>query len=76
MPGTIDCLEHWYGPLHLRPGGLRAHHRRALEIAQNIAYPDFMPGQSLFNNRGLLAHELGHQWWGIRVSPTPTTRCG
>ena len=69
LPGTIDCLEHWYGPYTFGRVGYVLTTDGALEIAQNIAYPDFMPGQSLFNNRGLLAHELGHQWWGIRVSP-------
>ena len=40
-----------------------------MEIAENIAYPDGMPGQSLFENRGLLGHELGHHWWGDAVTP-------
>src|SRR5690606_25967486 len=41
----------------------------ALEIPTNIAYPDFMTGQSLFQNRGLFTHELGHHWWGDMVTP-------
>ncbi len=69
LPGSIDALEHWYGPYTYDRVGFVLTTDGALEIPQNIAYPDFMPSQSQFDNRGLLAHEFGHQWWGIRVSP-------
>ena len=66
---TIDALEHWYGPYQYDRVGYVLTTDGALEIATNIAYPQFMTGQSVFDNRGLLAHEFGHQWWGNWVTP-------
>ena len=66
---AIDCYEHWYGPYPYDRVGYVLTTDGALEIAENIAYPDFMPSQSLFQNRGLFGHELGHHWWGDNVTP-------
>ncbi len=66
---AIDCYEFWYGPYPYDRVGYVLTTDGALEIAENIAYPNFMPDQSLFENRGLFGHELGHHWWGDHVSP-------
>ena len=61
---AIDCYEFWYGPYPYDRVGYVLTTDGALEIAENIAYPDFMTTQTAFDNRGLLGHELGHHWWG------------
>ena len=69
LPAAIDACEHWYGPYPYDRVGYVLTTDGALEIATNIAYPQFMTGQSQGSNRGLLAHELGHHWWGDHISP-------
>lgn len=69
LGACIDALEHWYGPYAYDRVGYVLTTDGALEIATNIAYPDFMTGQSLGSNRDLFAHELGHHWWGDKVTP-------
>jgi len=69
LGACIDALEHWYGPYPYGRIGYVLTTDGALEIVTNIAYPDFMPGQSVGRNRGLYAHELGHHWWGDKVTP-------
>ena len=66
---AIDAYEFWYGPYPYDRVGYVLTTEGALEIAENIAYPDFMPSQPLFDNRGLFGHELGHHWWGDHVTP-------
>lgn len=66
---AIDACEYWYGPYPWQRVGYVLTTDGALEIPTNIAYPDFMPTQSLFENRGLFTHELGHHWWGNLVTP-------
>lgn len=66
---AIDACEHWYGPYPWQRVGYVLTTDGALEIPTNIAYPDFMPSQSIFQNRGLFTHELGHHWWGDIVAP-------
>lgn len=66
---AIDAYEFWYGPYPYDRVGYVLTTDGALEIAENIAYPDFMPGQPLMDNRGLFGHELGHHWWGDHVTP-------
>ncbi len=66
---AIDACEHWYGPYAWQRVGYVLTTDGALEIPTNIAYPDFMTSQSLFENRGLFTHELGHHWWGDMVTP-------
>ncbi len=66
---AIDAYEFWYGPYPYQRVGYVLTTDGALEIATNIAYPDFMPSQSLFENRHLFGHELGHHWWGDLVTP-------
>lgn len=69
LGACIDALEHWYGPYPYGRVGYVLTTDGALEIPTNIAYPDFMPGQSVARNRKLFAHELGHHWWGDKVTP-------
>lgn len=66
---AIDAGEFWYGPYIWGRVGYVLTTDGALEIPTNIAYPQFMTGQTIQNNRGLLAHELGHHWWGDAVTP-------
>ncbi|MCB9170221.1 MAG: hypothetical protein H6594_07725 [Flavobacteriales bacterium] len=66
---AIDVLEYWYGPYPYDRVGYVLTTDGALEIPENIAFPDFMPGQSQTSNRDLLSHELGHHWWGDKVTP-------
>ncbi|MBS1583048.1 MAG: hypothetical protein JST66_12690 [Bacteroidetes bacterium] len=69
LGAAIDACEHWYGPYAWGRVGYVLTTDGALEIPTNIAYPDFMTGQSVFENRGLFTHELGHHWWGDMVTP-------
>lgn len=69
LGGAIDALEHWYGPHAFPRVGYALTTDGALEIPTNIAYPQFMTGQSDFDNRGLYSHELGHHWFGDVVAP-------
>jgi len=66
---AIDALEHWYGPYYYGRVGYVLTTDGALEIPENIAYPQFMLTQAQANNDRLLAHELGHHWWGDMVAP-------
>ncbi|HRN35618.1 MAG TPA: M1 family aminopeptidase [Flavobacteriales bacterium] len=66
---AIDACQHWYGPYGWQRVGYVLTTDGALEIPTNIAYPDFMPSQSVPQNRALLTHELGHHWWGDMVTP-------
>ncbi len=69
LGAAIDACEFWYGPYPYERVGYVLTTDGALEIPTNVAYPQFMTTQSLFNNRGLLTHELGHHWWGDIVTP-------
>ena len=66
---AIDACEHWYGPHAYDRVGYVLTTDGALEIPTNIAYPQFMTGQPIADNRRLLTHELGHHWWGDIVTP-------
>ncbi|MDX9750999.1 MAG: M1 family aminopeptidase [Flavobacteriales bacterium] len=69
LPDAIDACEHWYGPHPYSRVGYALTTQGALEIPTNIAYPQSMVSQGQAANRDLLAHELGHQWWGNMVTP-------
>ena len=60
LGACIDALEHWYGPYPYGRIGYVLTTDGALEIVTNIAYPDFMPGQPVGQNRDLYALSLIH----------------
>lgn len=64
LPEAIDALEWWWGPYVWDRVGYVITTDGALEIPQNIAYPQNMLTSSALGNRRLLSHELGHHWWG------------
>lgn len=66
---AIDACEHWYGQYPYERVGYVHTVDGALEIPTNVAYPDFMNGESEASNRALYTHELGHHWWGDIVTP-------
>jgi aminopeptidase N len=65
----VDALEYWYGPYAWQRVGYVLTTDGALEIATNIAYPQYMINEPLGPNNRLMAHELGHHWWGNIVTP-------
>ncbi len=69
LGNAIDVCEHWYGPYGWDRVGYVLTTAGALEIPQNVAYPDFMNNQTDLANRELFTHELGHHWWGDMVTP-------
>ncbi|MDZ4822875.1 MAG: M1 family aminopeptidase [Flavobacteriales bacterium] len=69
LGSAIDALEYWYGPHPFSRVGYALTTDGALEIPTNIAYPQFMTGESLVANEGLYSHELGHHWWGDMITP-------
>jgi aminopeptidase N len=69
LPSAINACEHWYGPYAYDRVGYVLTTDGALEIPTNVAYPQFMTGQTNQRNRELLTHELGHHWWGNIVTP-------
>ena len=66
---AIDALQYWYGPHIWERVGFVLTTDGALEIPTNIAYPQFMVGESVISNNNLLSHEMGHLWWGDVVTP-------
>ncbi len=69
LGSAIDVCEYWYGHYPYERVGYVHTVDGALEIPTNVAYPDFMNGQSVERNRALYTHELGHHWWGDMVTP-------
>jgi aminopeptidase N len=62
---AVDALESWFGPYIWGQVGYVMTTAGAMEHSTLIAYPDFIidDGPSFSMNR-LMAHELGHHWWG------------
>jgi aminopeptidase N len=69
LGAAIDACEYWYGPYAWGRVGYVLTTAGALEIPTNVAYPAFMTNTSNLANQNLYTHELGHQWWGVMVSP-------
>lgn len=69
IPAAIDACEYWYGSYPFERVGYVLTTDGALEIPTNIAYPQYMTGETVSANNGLLSHELGHHWWGDIVTP-------
>ena len=68
LGAAIDACEYWYGPQPFDRVGYVLTTDGALEIPTNIAIPEFMTGQTEAANRSLYSHELGHHWWGDKVT--------
>ncbi len=62
---AIDALEAWYGPYFWERVGYVLTPVGAMEHCTSIAYPDFVIDQGPDEGMNILmAHELGHHWWG------------
>ncbi len=66
---AIGAYEYWFGPHRWHKVGysLVPFRSGAMEHASNIAYPIFAADGSL-KRESLMAHELGHSWWGNLVT--------
>jgi aminopeptidase N len=65
LPQAVGALEAWFGPYRWGQVGYVLTTAGAMEHASLIAFPDFVidNGPDDGMNR-LMAHELGHHWWG------------
>ncbi len=62
---AVDALESWFGPYIWGQVGYVMTVAGAMEHSSLIAYPDFIIDQGAsFSMNRLMAHELGHHWWG------------
>lgn len=62
---AVDAMEAWFGPYRWGQVGYVMTTAGAMEHASLIAYPDFIIGDgATFAMNRLMAHELGHHWWG------------
>ena len=62
---AVDNLEAWFGPYIWGQVGYVMTTAGAMEHSSLIAFPDFIIGGGpTFNMNRLMAHELGHHWWG------------
>lgn len=66
---AIGAYEYWFGPHQWHKVGysLVPFRSGAMEHASNIAYPIFA-ADGTFKRESLMAHELGHSWWGNLVT--------
>lgn len=66
LPQAVDILESWFGPYRWGQVGYVMTTAGAMEHASLIAYPDFIIdfGPNDDRQNRLMAHELGHHWWG------------
>ncbi len=62
---AVDNLEAWFGPYIWGQVGYVMTTAGAMEHSTLVAYPNFIIGGGpTFNMNRLMAHELGHHWWG------------
>lgn len=65
LPEAVDIMESWFGPYQWGQVGYVMTTAGAMEHASLIAYPDFsIDGGPNYDMNRLMAHELGHHWWG------------
>lgn len=69
LEDAIAAYEYWYGPHRWNKVGysLVPFRSGAMEHATNIAYPIYAANGTL-KSESLMAHELGHSWWGNLVT--------
>lgn len=69
LPKAIAAYEYWYGPHRWSKVGysLVPFRSGAMEHATNIAYP-ISAADGSKRKESLMAHELGHSWWGNLVT--------
>jgi hypothetical protein len=66
---AVDAIESWYGPYWWERVGYIATPQGAMEHPTNIAYPvGIATGGNTASHKRLMAHELGHCWWGDVVT--------
>ena len=68
---SVDALEKWWGPYVWERVGYVMTGNGAMEHPTNVAYPISLAddGPTDAHNR-VMAHELGHHWWGDVVTLT------
>lgn len=68
---SVDALEKWWGPYVWERVGYVMTGNGAMEHPTNVAYPLTLAddGPTPAHNR-VMAHELGHHWWGDIVTLT------
>ncbi len=65
LPQAVGMLESWFGPYRWGQVGYALTTAGAMEHASLIAFPDFsIDGGASDGMNRLMAHELGHHWWG------------
>lgn len=65
LPEAIDVLEAWFGPYRWGQVGYVLTSAGAMEHSTLIAFPDYsIDGGPNYDMNRLMAHELGHHWWG------------
>ncbi|MCC6724652.1 MAG: T9SS type A sorting domain-containing protein, partial [Saprospiraceae bacterium] len=65
LPQAIDALEAWFGPYRWGQVGYVLTSAGAMEHSTLIAFPDYsIDGGANYGMNRLMAHELGHHWWG------------
>lgn len=69
LSDAVEAFENSYGPYRFDKVGysLVPFNAGAMEHATNITYPIYAANGSL-SNESLMAHELGHMWWGDNVT--------
>lgn len=63
LGSALDAMEYWYGPYPWSRVGYVLTSAGAMEHPTNVAFPINSLNNGVGDTR-LMAHELGHHWWG------------